>query len=278
MSHASSESELSNGASEFSHRPQKRRRTSPIDSSNTEQNESPLESLAAFYDGPSRVRKQPEAKLTAKNAPELVHVLGQPAKPTTSTSFTSLPLVPWLQHTLRTLSINNPTPIQLSTIPPTLSGSDVLASSPTGTGKTLAFALPILHTWSLDPLGIYAVVLTPTRELALQIYEQFSALGAPQDLKVVLITGGSEMRPQALALEKRPHVVVATPGRLADHIRHSGEDTVRGLKRVKAVVLDEADRLLSRESHMLDDLATCLSTLPPRTQRQTLCYTATMTE
>lgn len=96
-------------------------------------------------------------------------------------------------------------------------------------------------------------------------------------MKPILITGGTDMRAQAIALSQRPHVVIATPGRLADHINTSGEDTVRGLKRVRMVVMDEADRLLSPEAGMLPDVGTCLSALPPSSERQTLLFTATVT-
>lgn len=94
-----------------------------------------------------------------------------------------------------------------------------------------------------------------------------------------MITGGSDMRPQATALAQRPHVVIATPGRLADHIRTSGEDTICGLRRVRMVVLDEADRLLASGSagSMLPDVEECLSVLPPASKRQTLLFTATVT-
>lgn len=97
-------------------------------------------------------------------------------------------------------------------------------------------------------------------------------------MKVLLITGGAELREQAIALAQRPHVVIATPGRLADHINTSGEDTIRGLRRVQAVVLDEADRLLaSGPGSMLPDVETCLSVLPPSGERQTCLFTATLT-
>lgn len=97
-------------------------------------------------------------------------------------------------------------------------------------------------------------------------------------MKPILITGGTEMRPQAIALSQKPHVVIATPGRLADHIKTSGQDTVSGLNRVRMVVLDEADRLLASGSgSMLPDVETCLSALPPSSERQTLLFTATVT-
>lgn len=201
-----------------------------------------------------------------------------PTIPKTDASFASLSVAPWLIHTLGSLSITNPTPIQQSCIPPILAGRDCIGGSRTGSGKTIAFAVPLLQKWAEDPFGIYALVLTPTRELALQIFEQFQALGAPQNLKVILVTGGSEMRPQALALSQRPHIVVATPGRLADHIQTSGKDTTVGLSRTRAVVLDEADRLLAPGSgSMLPDLNVCLSALPPPSARLTLLFTATVT-
>ena len=196
----------------------------------------------------------------------------------TDSSFESLGVSPWLVHSLNSMAITNPTEIQRSCIPEILRGRDCIGGSKTGTGKTVAFAVPILQKWAEDPFGIHAVVLTPTRELALQIYEQFLALGAPHSLKVVLVTGGSDMRPQALALSQRPHIVVATPGRLADHVQNSGKETTIGLRRAKVVVLDEADRLLaSGPGSMLPDLNTCLSALPPSSSRLTLLFTATVT-
>lgn len=120
---------------------------------------------------------------------------------------------------------------------------------------------------------------SPTRELAIQIFEQVKAISAPQAMKLVLITGGNDMREQAIQLASRPHVVIATPGRLADHIKSSGDDTICGLKRVKFVVFDEADRLLAPgKGSMLPDIDTCLDALPPASERQTLLFTATMTD
>lgn len=176
------------------------------------------------------------------------------------------------------MAIKRPTGIQKGCIPEILKGRDCIGGSRTGSGKTVAFAAPILQKWADDPSGIFAVVLTPTRELALQIYEQFKAISSPQSLKAILVTGGSDMRTQAIALSQRPHVVIATPGRLADHIRTSGEDTICGLRRVRFVVLDEADRLLSAGlGSMLPDVEECLGVLPPPAQRQTLLFTATVT-
>ncbi|KAF6222760.1 hypothetical protein HO133_000808 [Letharia lupina] len=193
-------------------------------------------------------------------------------------SFATLDVAPWLIASLAAMEIKRPTGIQKGCIPKILEGRDVIGGSRTGSGKTVAFAVPILQRWSEDPVGIYAVILTPTRELALQIFEQIKAISAPESLKPILITGGTEMRPQALALSRRPHVVIATPGRLADHILTSGVDTTIGLRRVKVVVLDEADRLLaSGPGSMLSDVETCLTALPPSHERQTCLFTATLT-
>ncbi|KZF24149.1 DEAD/DEAH box helicase [Xylona heveae TC161] len=194
------------------------------------------------------------------------------------TSFASLGVHPWLIAALSAMAITRPTGIQKGCIPEILKGKDCIGGSRTGSGKTMAFAVPILQKWAVDPVGIYAVVLTPTRELALQIYEQFKAISASQNLKPILVTGGADMREQALALSQRPHVVIATPGRLADHISTSGEDTICGLRRARFVVLDEADRLLaSGHGSMLPDVETCLSVLPPPMERQTCLFTATVT-
>ncbi|KAL9619285.1 MAG: hypothetical protein Q9160_006050 [Pyrenula sp. 1 TL-2023] len=203
-----------------------------------------------------------------------------PPKPVsmTNSTFDLIGVAPWLIRSLEAMGVKRPTEVQRSCIPEILNGRDCIGGSRTGTGKTIAFAVPILQKWAEDPCGIYAVILTPTRELALQIYEQFSAIGAPYSIKPILVTGGSEMRPQATALASRPHIVVATPGRLADHIQNSGQDTMKGLLKAKVVVLDEADRLLaSGPGSMLPDVDVCLSALPPSTKRHTLLFTATMT-
>ena len=116
----------------------------------------------------------------------------------------------------------------------------------TGQGKTLAFAIPILQTLAVDPYGIYAVILTPTRELAGQIGDSFRSVGkAGMNLREVVVTGGRDTIKQSLDLERRPHVIIATPGRLGDHIR---TNSTFSLSRVKYLVLDEADRLLEGES------------------------------
>ncbi|KAI9679832.1 MAG: putative RNA helicase [Caeruleum heppii] len=211
------------------------------------------------------------------SSPVVPPAAGKNLEPPTA-SFASLGVQPWLVSSLASMAITRPTGIQKGCIPRILQGRNCIGGSRTGSGKTIAFAVPILQKWAEDPIGIFALVLTPTRELALQMFEQFKAISSPQSLKAILVTGGADMREQALGLSRRPHVVIATPGRLADHIRTSGEDTICGLRRTRIVVLDEADRLLaSGDGSMLPDVEECLSVLPPAPERQTCLFTATVT-
>ncbi|KAG8594857.1 hypothetical protein GDO81_001343 [Engystomops pustulosus] len=144
----------------------------------------------------------------------------------------------------------------------------------TGSGKTAAFVLPILQKLSEDPYGIFCLVLTPTRELAYQIAEQFRVLGKPLGLKDCIIVGGMDMVSQALELSKKPHVVIATPGRLADHIRSSNTFS---MKRIKFLVMDEADRLLEQGcTDFTEELQVILGAIPAK--RQTLLFSATLTD
>ncbi|KAJ3411822.1 Glycosyl phosphatidyl inositol anchor synthesis [Chytridiales sp. JEL 0842] len=186
-------------------------------------------------------------------------------------TFEDLGLHPWLLESINHLAIKNPTEIQIACIPPTLEGKDVIGGARTGSGKTAAFALPILQKLAEDPFGVFALVLTPTRELAFQIAEQFRAFGTGINLKQTVVVGGMDMMTQALELSRRPHIVVATPGRLVDLLR-SSSDAVN-FKRLKFLVLDEVDRLL--EDSFAEDLEEILNNVPKK--RQTLLFTATMT-
>jgi len=274
----------------------KRRRTSPVpepppgffddddEDEDDEDNEAELEKAVASIQVPSRVQAPSRIKKAATQAAAATSQAAPPQNPILApvdgdTTFASLQVRPWLVQSLANMAIKRPTGIQKGCIPEILQGRDCIGGSRTGSGKTVAFAVPILQKWAEDPSAIFGVVLTPTRELALQIYEQFKAISSPQSLKAVLVTGGADMRAQAIALAQRPHVVIATPGRLADHIRTSGEDTICGLRRVRYVVLDEADRLLhaTGPGSMLPDVEECLSVLPPASERQTLLFTATIT-
>ncbi|GAB1293242.1 Probable ATP-dependent RNA helicase DDX49 [Apodemus speciosus] len=153
-------------------------------------------------------------------------------------------------------------------------GRDCLGCAKTGSGKTAAFVLPILQKLSEDPYGIFCLVLTPTRELAYQIAEQFRVLGKPLGLKDCIIVGGMDMVAQALELSRKPHVVIATPGRLADHLRSS---STFNMKKIQFLVMDEADRLLEQGcTDFTTDLETILAAIPAR--RQTLLFSATLTD
>ncbi|XP_048354778.1 probable ATP-dependent RNA helicase DDX49 isoform X2 [Sphaerodactylus townsendi] len=189
-------------------------------------------------------------------------------------AFRALGLAPWLTAQAEQLGLSRPTPVQEACIPPTLQGRDCMGCAKTGSGKTAAFVLPILQKLSEDPYGIFCLVLTPTRELAYQIAEQFRVLGKPLGLKDCIIVGGMDMVAQALELSRKPHVVIATPGRLADHLRSSNTFS---LQKIKFLVLDEADRLLEQGcTDFTHDLEVILAAVP--TARQTLLFSATLTD
>ncbi|GMM45531.1 ATP-dependent RNA helicase [Pichia kluyveri] len=190
-------------------------------------------------------------------------------------TFKDLGLPKWLCETLAGVKITKPTNIQAGTIPQILKGKSCIGGAKTGSGKTISFAAPMLAKWAEDPCGIYGVILTPTRELAMQIAEQFSAMGSNVNLKTALIIGGQSMIEQSNMLKNNPDFVIATPGRLA-HIIEEHPDDVKGLKRVKFIVLDEADRLLTES--FTEHLGYCLKSLPDGKKRQTLLFTATVTD
>ncbi|KAF8165398.1 P-loop containing nucleoside triphosphate hydrolase protein [Crassisporium funariophilum] len=191
--------------------------------------------------------------------------------PTQHSSFASLGVSIPLQAALKSMSIKTPSEVQSGCIPALLAGRDCIGNAKTGSGKTIAFALPIIQKLSTDPYGIFALVLTPTRELAFQISEQFAVLGASLSVRTAVIVGGMDMMTQALELGNRPHVVIATPGRIVDHLRSSSGEW--DLSRVKFLVLDEADRLLT--STFSPELSYLFNVLPK--ERQTCLFTATLT-
>ena len=184
-------------------------------------------------------------------------------------SFSHFGLHAELQRGLRTLGFERPTPIQQEAIPPALEGRDILASAMTGSGKTAAFALPILHRLGARPRGTTrALVLTPTRELAAQIDEHVRALAGHTRLTSATVFGGLGMGPQERAFRRGVDVIVATPGRLLDHMRFS----YAALRGLEILVLDEADRML--DMGFLPDVRRILRQIPAR--RQTLFFSATM--
>jgi ATP-dependent RNA helicase DDX47/RRP3 len=163
--------------------------------------------------------------------------VGQVAKKT----FVDLGVREELCEACANLNFTHPTPIQEQSIPLALEGRDVIGLAETGSGKTAAFVLPILQSLMEKPQSLFGLVLAPTRELAYQISQQVEALGSIINVKCVTLVGGMDMVPQAIALSKRPHIVVATPGRLLDHLENTKGFS---LKHLKYLVMDEADRLL----------------------------------
>ncbi len=185
--------------------------------------------------------------------------------------FSHFDLDPRLLTGVRTLGFAQPTPIQTATIPAALTGQDILGSAETGTGKTAAYLLPLLQRLLAHSQGAHrvrALILVPTRELALQVAEQAEALSRHTDLRVAAIFGGVAMGPQVTALKRGTDIVIATPGRLLDHI---GRNHV-SFSALEILVLDEADRML--DIGFLPDLRRIVRLLP--SQRQTMLFSATL--
>lgn len=162
------------------------------------------------------------------------------------------------------------TPIQEKTIPLTLAGKDVIGQAQTGTGKTAAFGLPILEHIDLDNPNIQAVIISPTRELAIQTAEELKKLGSDKHVNVQVVFGGSDIRRQIQGLKSHPQILVGTPGRLLDHINRK----TAKLAHVQTLVLDEADEMLNMG--FLDDIEAIIAQVPEK--RQTLLFSATMPE
>jgi ATP-dependent RNA helicase RhlE len=184
--------------------------------------------------------------------------------------FTDLSIDPALLRGISDMGFAKPTPIQEAALPAALDGKDLLASAMTGSGKTAAFVLPILQRLSTSrrAAGTRALVLTPTRELASQVYEHLVALGRHTRVTATTVFGGVKPRAQIEALRSGVHVVVATPGRLLDHMQ---QPWFR-IDRLELLVLDEADRML--DMGFLPDVRRILSRLPAR--RQTMLFSATL--
>jgi ATP-dependent RNA helicase DeaD len=160
------------------------------------------------------------------------------------------------------------TPIQIQTIPKALEGKDLIGQAQTGTGKTAAFGIPIVEQTDTKDYAIQSVVLTPTRELAVQIAEELNKIGNRSGVKALPIYGGQDIGRQLRALKQNPQIIVATPGRFMDHMRRK---TIH-LQGIKMVVLDEADEMLNMG--FVEDIETILKEVPDT--RQTLLFSATM--
>ncbi|KAG7827008.1 hypothetical protein KL920_005006 [Ogataea angusta] len=186
------------------------------------------------------------------------------------TSFKELGLQPDILDAIEKLNFSTPTPIQAQSLPHSLQGRDIIGIAQTGSGKTAAFAIPILQALWEAQTPYFACVLAPTRELAYQIRETFDALGVNMGLRCSTIVGGMDMMEQAKELMRKPHVIVATPGRLMDHLENTKGFS---LKALKYLVMDEADRLLDMEfGPVLDRILNII----PR-ERKTYLFSATLT-
>ncbi|KAG8825706.1 ribosomal RNA processing protein [Serendipita sp. 401] len=197
-------------------------------------------------------------------------ILAEDAGEVSTVPFSELGLIPELLQAVEASGYKNATSIQAQAIPSALQNKDIIGVAKTGSGKTAAFALPILQKWWEDPKPFYACILAPTRELAYQIQKQFEALGANMGVRCCVIVGGLDIMAQKVALAKRPHIIVATPGRLQDHLENTKGFSLRALK---YLVLDEADRLLDMDFGPIIDKI--LKVIPK--ERRTMLFSATMT-
>jgi ATP-dependent RNA helicase RhlE len=201
-----------------------------------------------------------------------MHLARRPSKKVkiVLTQFKDMPLSAGLQQKLANSLFTTPTPVQASAIPPALDGKDVLATAQTGTGKTLAFLIPVIERLAAQPPSkkIGALVLVPTRELAMQVHEQYEKLRDRKLAPAALVIGGMSEQRQIQAVRKGASVVVATPGRLEDFLRRKLVD----LKHVSTLVLDESDRML--DMGFLPAIRRIVAALPR--DRQTLCFSATL--
>lgn len=181
-------------------------------------------------------------------------------------TFRNLGIAPAILSVLEKISYTTPTPIQEQAIAPALAGKDIVGVAQTGTGKTLAFGIPVIQSL-LSSAGV-ALILVPTRELALQAEETFRKVGYPLGLSATILIGGAPIRPQVMALRRNPKIIIATPGRLLDHM----EQRNISLTKVTFLVLDEADRML--DMGFLPSIKKIIAAVPA--ERQTLLFSATL--
>lgn len=187
-------------------------------------------------------------------------------KKQSKSDFYGLGIAPGILEILKKIRYVTPTPIQYQTIPVAIQGKDIVGIAQTGTGKTLAFGIPMIQRLA-GAKGV-GLVLLPTRELAMQIDAEISKVGRPLGLRTAILIGGISIGPQIAALRRKPHVIIATPGRLIDHLQHR---TVN-LSSVNIVVLDEADRML--DMGFLPQIKEVLKSVPK--ERQTMLFSATI--
>lgn len=186
------------------------------------------------------------------------------------TTFQELQLTEPVARAIGKMGFEEPTPIQALTIPLALAGRDLIGRAQTGTGKTAAYGIPLIEKCNTEQESIQGLVITPTRELAMQVAEELNRIGQYKQIRTLPIYGGQEIERQIRSLKKRPHIIVGTPGRLIDHLRRR---TIR-LQQAQIVVLDEADEMLNMG--FKEDIEAILEQMP--TQRQNMLFSATMPE
>ena len=183
-------------------------------------------------------------------------------------TFDELGIQPEILQAVKDMGFEEPTPIQKVSIPVALSGKDLIGQAQTGTGKTAAFGIPVLERIDTTKPGPQAVILSPTRELAIQSAEEINHLAQYLPIHALPIYGGQDIERQFKALRKKPNIIVATPGRLMDHMKRGTID----LSNVQILVLDEGDEMV--DMGFIDDIRTILAAIPE--ERQTMFFSATM--
>lgn len=186
----------------------------------------------------------------------------------TLTKFSEFGLDEKIVKSVNRMGFEEATPIQEKTIPLGLEGKDLIGQAQTGTGKTAAFGLPMIHKIDQKSNNVQALIIAPTRELAIQVSEELYKLSYDKHVRVLAVYGGSDISRQIRSLKKNPQIVVGTPGRILDHINRR---TLK-LDHVETLVLDEADEMLNMG--FIDDIETILKEVPA--ERQTLLFSATM--
>jgi ATP-dependent RNA helicase DeaD len=184
------------------------------------------------------------------------------------TIFNDFKLSDFVIRAVADMGFEEATPIQEQAVPIAMEGKDLIGQAQTGTGKTAAFGIPLVEGSVADERQVQGIVLTPTRELAVQVAEELNKIGQYKGINTLPIYGGQDINRQIRALKNRPQLIVGTPGRLMDHMRRR---TIR-LEHVKIVVLDEADEMLNMG--FVEDIETILKEVPD--ERQTLLFSATM--
>ncbi len=184
------------------------------------------------------------------------------------TTFNQLKLNDPVLQAISNMGFEEATPIQEKTIPVAIDGKDLIGQAQTGTGKTAAFGIPMIEKFELYEKQIQGIVITPTRELAVQVAEELNKIGQFKGIRALPIYGGQDINRQIKALKKKPHIIVGTPGRLIDHIKRK---TIR-LNEIKMAILDEADEMLNMG--FIEDIEAILKEVPE--ERQTLLFSATM--